>query len=264
MVPPLTVFVVYFAGKDPRFRPLLRLWLEYFQRSGCRLPLRILTDVATVRDHSAGPWVVADKLHDETRLLGLPCTVVDPFEFTDLMREGNAFDRKSAIICAALPFLPSCVIVDTDSFFVRDPTAALLANAVHEFAMAPDAGRRMIPLIGDMEQSSSVMVFGKAVDYVAPRGLPSLGMTKARRFYGAAYRRAWHALADHPDEQHGLLSDIREQRAWSVVRFNDEAPLLPDTLNWSRFWGDDHGRALIHHAHGREKWEWLAGRGVHV
>jgi hypothetical protein len=89
------------------------------------------------------------------------------------------------------------------------------------------------------EDSSSVLVFGAAGD---------------RMDIAQDYARAWHTLAAI-DSPHGLPCTIREQRAWSVVAHWWRAPVLPRSLNWSRFWQmPPPSEALIYHAHGQSKW----------
>lgn len=230
----MTIFVTYFDFDGTgRFLPLLRRWLEYYQRSACKLPVEILSSVS----HAPA-----------SHIDGVPVRVVDVREFAAVQRPGNPYDHKSAIICAALPHLPPCVIVDCDVLFLRDPTEELLKFAHEPFAIAPDAGKRRIPMPDGstiQEESSSVMVFGDN-GCTDPQLL--------RRDLVAGYVRAW-AMLSKKDSPHGLVSNIREQRAWSVESHLRRAPVLPRSLNWSRFWQmPPPPEALIYHAHGQSKW----------
>jgi len=217
-----TVFVVFF-GNDKRWVDLLTRWRETYKRSGCPWPVYVLTDL-------------------ETKLEWTACAKFCPWVHYKVIRPGNDFDRKSALICAALPFLPArSVVVDVDAFFLQDPSEMLAPYLDLPFAMGEDAGRRGITVkgIGTVpEHSSSVMVFGDP---------------ECRRSLVAEYVQAWEELIDAPGESR-LEVDIREQRAWSVVKHRTGAPLLPRELNDSRFWGGPTAATCIYHAHGREKW----------
>jgi hypothetical protein len=163
----------------------------------------------------------------------------------NIIRTGNVFDHKSALICAALPDMPPCVIMDVDAYLLADPTAALLQYESGGIAIAPDAGQRTIQWPGNStmpENSSSVMVFGKTAD-----------IDQAV----ADYTKAWETL-EEIDFNWGLQNTIREQVAWSVVAAQRDHAILPRTLNWSRFWGEPTPEnCIIYHAHGAEKWKIL-------
>jgi hypothetical protein len=213
------LFVTYFDDGTAKFLPLLNRWLEYYAASGCNLPVSVLTDMTSP---------VPDGVH---------CFRADPEKYAEVMRAGNPFDRKSALICAALPELPVCTVIDIDAFLFQDPTEQLMRYSEDDLAVAEDAGGRSIPLSGHPECSSSVMVFG---------------MCKDRSVLTGHYVDAWHALA-HVDS--GLQQTIREQVAWSKVADDALYPVLPRCLNWSRFWGTPTAEnCSIYHAHGAEKW----------
>lgn len=225
-----TIFLTYFdPTRTGRFEPILRTWFERYKQSGCTLPVWLLSDLLTVPPDM--PF--AGKV------------VVGPSAFSDVMRTGNAFDYKSALICAALPLLPpGAVIMDVDAVFVKDPTTYFAALADEPFAMPPDSGRRRIPWKGSHgesipEHSSSVMIFGD----------DSAGMREA---LVDNYRKAWEWLAQH-DDARGIIDAIREQRAWSLVHFWSDACLMDERLNWSPYHYQDNPEAIILHHHGAKK-----------
>jgi hypothetical protein len=238
---PPVVHVVYFAGADPRFAEILGRWFEFYFASGCRWPVRVLTDMETNLQpigHLVQPRAVVQ---------------VQTKEWAPVMRANNAFDRKSAIICAALPALAArSVVVDSDAFFMRDPSDTLMSYTRVPFAMAEDAGGRWIGLAEGTirEQSSSVMVFGEEAPGETEESPRNTRNT--RKVLAAHYVRAWQELAKTPN-QSALEMDIREQRAWSIVKHRTGAPMLPRTCNDSRFWSGPSASTLIYHAHGKEK-----------
>jgi hypothetical protein len=222
---PIPIYVTFF-GSDPRFSEMLRRFLDC---AACYSgEIRILTDEHSTRVSGHRVHVVSDE---------------DLAPFSAVMRPGNPYDRKSAMICAALPHLPPCAIVDVDMEFLRNPWPVLEPYTRNSFAIAPDAGKRMIPVgpVSYPEESSSLMLFGGT----------------ARKVIVEEYVRAWESLRFESNE-HSLEFAIREQRAWSLVsRYLDEE-VLPDSLNWSRFWGPPREDTCIVHHHGEAKWRFVA------
>jgi hypothetical protein len=237
----ITYFCLYFDRTGQKtYLPILHKWVAAYRKHvGKNAPIGVLTDTKTVSFGGLAPY------GDE-----LDCLMVDPRPFQDCCREGNHFDYKSALICAALPQLPpESVVMDCDAIIAKDPTAALEAYANEPFCMVPDSGKRSIPWrtaggeIRVPEHSSSVMMFG------GPKN------AAIREALGIDYRKAWHWLQAFDDAKQKWLVDIREQRAWSLVHHWSEATLMEPRLNWSiRHWGpsDD---AFINHHHGDKKME---------
>lgn len=262
---PPVVFVLYFAGGDGRFADVLGRWFEFYHASGCPWPVRLLTDLETSM-RPIGHLVRTGAVFR-----------ADAEEHAGVIRPNNAFDRKSALICAALPRLPDrSIVVDLDAFFLRNPAAMLEPFTRMPFAMAEDAGGRFIHLAEGTikEQSSSVMVFGRTEpDILSPRAQSPEGggesaddkdtgwdpedVRNRRLVLVAHYLRAWRELAV-TGNQSALETDIREQRAWSVVKHRTGAPLLPRECNDSRFWKGPTASTLIYHAHGKEKFGQMA------
>jgi len=237
----LTIYPIYYDfDGSTAFRPLLDRWIRYYERSGCPLEWRILTDVDT-----------GAKLVGYHHNLSAP-TKEEVQAFADVIRPGNPFDYKSALICAALPNLPPCVIVDVDTLWLQDPAPQLSAYADKLLMIAEDSGRRPISLEGSkpmVEQSSNLMLFGEAD-------------LEEREWLVGAYQEAWNRLAAsaQPQEQGGLGHTIREQRAWSVV-FHEvmQCKPLPRELSWSLNWGKSPIPPTVKlvHLHGQSKWNYF-------
>jgi hypothetical protein len=212
--------------------PILRSWCCHWRNSETRIPYQILTDRQTC-ERLANKEIQRVDLRD-----------FDPSPFADLMRQGNPYDYKSALICAALPHLPAnSIIMDSDALIMRDITHRFDVVDGEPFAMVPDSGRRRIPWSGPhgktiMEHSSSVMFFGTDDPVV-------------RACLVATYRMAWHWLAANDDAK-GQIEAIREQRAWSLVHWWEDAILMAEDLNYSHTY-KSHERAYVIHHHGAGK-----------
>lgn len=232
----MTYFVTYFShSKDGKYLPLLRAWFRALRAVDTTTEAAILTDALTIANNG-----------DVGREFGVQCLIVSPTPFKDCIRPGNHFDHKSALICAALPLLPrESVVFDCDAIIQRDPSNALEAYANEPFAMPPDSGKRTLPWrtaggeIRLPEHSSSVLMFGS--------NCPAM-----REALVEDYRKAWHWLAGYDDAQ-GIICQIREQRAWSLVHYWAEGVLMEPRLNWSPYHWKPNADAFIVHHHGQKK-----------
>lgn len=220
-----TLFVTYFdLDGTGRFLTILQRWFRAYNRSRCALPAVVLTNGLTHVPY-------------ELRATRQPVEA----RFRPLMRAGNVYDYKSALICSALPHLPAgAIVLDCDALFVADPTEALRQYTQELFAMPPDSGRRRIPYdSGIPEHSSSVMVFGEALALM-------------RESIVQSYVNAWEWLSKHDDAK-GQIDKIREQRAWSLVHHWIDGTLMDERLNWSASHYAPNPDALIVHHHGSAK-----------
>ena len=222
--------LTYFSmSGNTSYEPFIARWLRRAESAGFCLPVSILTDLDTDADHH-----------------GVPVVRADWREHQDVVRAGNHFDRKSALICAALPSLPPCVIFDLDTDIALNPTEELLAYWYEPFAMPPDSGKRTIPWKDERgqfirEHSSSVMVFGQPEN------------EGVRHAIVDNYRCAWNWLRENSTGLPKWLDAIREQRAWSLLHYWAKAPLMPETLNWSGSHYPPNPAAKIVHYHGGSK-----------
>lgn len=228
------VYVTYFeVGGNTRYRPLLHHWITEYDR--------VVSDGMRVS-------VLTDRDTDPESFSGMFYLDVDPSPFADVMRPGNHFDRKSAIIATALssPMMDPgpCLIMDCDAIVHRDFTSALLdyLRAPLPISTPPDSGKRVIKARSGHvvhERSSSVLLFGRATQ-------------DERRQIAHDYRTCWHYLGQtEPDA--GLATTIREQRAWTLVHHLWGTLNLPDVWNWSPYHWKPNPDAYIVHHHGQRK-----------
>lgn len=220
------IILVPFFGDRARFRPLLDQWIEAYKSSGCSVP-----------------WYALSEAHAE---YGLPSAAVSLAPFADLIRPGQPFDVKGALICGALLQLPEPLLVlDADAFLAKDPRS-LLEHDLRVLGMCVDGGALMfgrdshletIPRIRKM--CAGVMLFGGP----------------DRALLVREYRSAYHWLLGH----HRLpwsppLSHLLEQHAWSVVFARCRGRVLPATMNWAPHFLGESSDAIVNHHYGHAKW----------
>lgn len=91
------IVLVPFFGDRAKHRPLLDRWIA-----------------AKKANASCVVWYA---LSDEPETFDLPCARVDIGGFRDLIRPGQPFDVKGALVCAALlRFSDSILVLDADAF----------------------------------------------------------------------------------------------------------------------------------------------------
>jgi hypothetical protein len=209
--------VPYFPG--PHADALLLRW-ERAMREHTRLPACVLVD---------GDYHVPGNL--------IPVRV-DTTPFADCIRPSQPFDRKGAIVAAALAVLPEFCAMDADCIIQRDPAPELANLSRFSIASREDSWRREIPGMPNVVQrQAGVMVFGRSDE----RG-PMAGF----------YRNFWHEM-----HKHDANDPWCEQMAWSAVYWIAEHRYeLPQTLNYS--WHQPGAEnAHIRHEHGPGKWQRL-------
>ena len=226
------IILVPFFGDTKRFRPLLERWIESYRKSGCKMPWFALSDVAPGGED-----------------LWLPLAKVSLEPFRDLIRPGQPFDVKGALLCAAaLAFKEPILFLDADAFLVGDPELVL-----QEFLEAPIA----MPL----DHGALVWFRTATLDFPFDdvkktcAGVLFMGPAWARSRVVANYRRSFlqmrTAIPWSPPLKHLL-----EQYSWSVTHHRIcRGRILPHSMNWSsRHLGLAPG-VLVDHDYGHSKWD---------
>jgi hypothetical protein len=213
------LIAVPFFGSDPRWRRLLTHWFELHALSDTDVPAVIITD--------------------ERPPAGFPALQVDTLPFADLIRtkdgQPHPWDRKGAIVAAALPILGPFLSCDIDAFIQWDPEPWMRKLDTVPISARADGWQRTV--YGARQINAGVLWFG----YPA-------GRTELQ----AQYRRAFTDLgAEYGDDE------WREQLAWSLVCSWNQAPTLPAELNWSHHVKGVEAAAIIHE-HGPTKWRHIA------
>lgn len=215
------IIAVPFFGTDPRYLALLEHWFDCHALSGTKVQAIVITD--------------------DNALPGFSALRVDTFPQRKAMR-GHPFDRKGAIIAAALPILGPFLACDLDAFIERDPEPLMLRLPEVAIATVPDDWVRPITMHWDegvktVQQNAGVMWFGDVKQRVA-----------VVASYMEQFRKMGCDFAE---------DDWREQLAWSAVAWKFGGHQMDLRLNWSRL-RPANPDACILHIHGPDKWKRLA------
>jgi hypothetical protein len=215
------LIAVPFFGKDPRFLKLLAYWFELHAASETKVPAIVITD--------------------DNDLPGFPVLRVDTFPLQTVMR-GHPFDRKGAIIVAALPLLGPFLACDVDAFPEKDPERLMSRLPEVGIATVEDDWTRPITMHWNdgavtVQQNAGVMWFGDV---------------KARADVRRHYLREFFRMGAE-----FKADDWREQLAWSAVAWQMGGNQMDARLNWSRL-KPANPDAVIVHVHGPDKWKRIA------
>lgn len=220
---PTTLALIHFGSDD--YRPLLDLWLERFESSGCRLPLVLVTDTqVTVPEKFSiekGNWIRRDTLSSDR----------------GLQRTGRVFDTKGVLVLHALREIDGPVLtIDADAFLRKDPSELLekLALSERTMAMGVDPETRPIEGFDSLNEMNAGVVF--------------FGAKRDTKWITALYCQAFRQF--RPQNDDALL----EQKCWTIVWKTVGGSVLPRSLNWSRRWGESKEVAIFHE-HGPGKWD---------
>jgi hypothetical protein len=221
------IILVPFFGDVKRFRPVLDRWIYAYEASGCKIPW----------------YMVGDRAED----LEAPCVRVKIEPFRDLIRPGQPFDHKGAIVCAAaLQIAGPVLVLDSDAMLVRDPLPILERFLQAPVSMPADHGALVWFRTPKLEWPFESV-------RKACAGVLLLGPAAHRPQLVAAYRRAWHQMKGclpwRPNLPHLL-----EQYSWSVAMHGFGPSWLPVSLNWSSRHLGASPDVVIEHDYGHGKW----------
>jgi hypothetical protein len=209
------LIAVPFFGSDPRWLRLLEHWFELHAASGTRVPAIVITD--------------------EQSLPGFPVLCVDTTAWRSVIRskdgQPHPWDRKGAIVAAALPILGRFLSCDVDAFIQRDPEPWL--------AKLDD-----VPISGRADGWQRTVLEARQIN----AGVLWFGYPKTRPQLASDYGKAFHTLNEEYSDDEWL-----EQLAWSLLCYRYNAPTLPAELNWSHHVKGVEAAAIIHE-HGPTKW----------
>lgn len=223
------IVLVPFFGDRARFRPLLDAWIAAKAK--------------------AAPDLAWFALTDEPLDYGTPNAVVSLEGFRDLLRPGQPFDVKGALVSAALLRFPEPLLVlDADAVLARDPRPGLAPFSGVSIAMPLDGGAVMhgrAPLLSPP--------YGAVAKVCA--GVQFFGMTPGRSRLVAGYRRAFEELRALPRLPWSPpLPHLLEQYAWSLAMNRRGGAILPVTYNWAPHFLGESPDAVVNHHYGFKKW----------
>lgn len=236
----MTIAVPYF-GETAKFRPLLERWFAAARDAGVTHDVVLLTNEINAEHPEA------------TMMHGCGVAHLDVSGFRDLIRPGQPFDMKGAIVCSyLLTHSDPVLVIDADAFMSQDPEPHLRKTGVWDapIAMPLDHGAMMYsrsprmdpPYHAVRKQCAGVQWFGPD-----PHG--------ARSRLVAGYRRAFLELtATDQVPWTPQLQHLVEQYAWSVCAHRRGGARLSVLFNWH----EDHlgkvPHAVINHHFGHPKW----------
>lgn len=223
------IILVPFFGDRARFRPLLDRWVEAYKASGTK-----------------APWYA---LSEDPESYDLPSARVSLDGFRDLLRPGQPFDVKGALVCAALLRFPEPLLVlDADAFLERDPEPTLASFSGCSIAMPIDDGA----LTHDRAPTLSSPFPG--VKKLCA-GVVYFGACGTRGRFVAGYRRAFEELVALPSFPWSPpLAHLVEQHAWSIVAARRGGKVLPRSMNWAPHLLGENPMAVVNHHYGFRKW----------
>lgn len=223
------IVLVPFFGDRKRVRPLLDKWIEAKARVAPNLTWFALTDEPL--DYST------------------PFALVSIDGFRDLIRPGQVFDFKGALVCAALlRFSERLLVLDADAVLAKDPAPTLAAFSLVPISMPVDGGAICFsrspfleePFAGIRKCCAGVQFFGDG---------------NGRSRLVAGYRKAWTELAALPRPPWSPpLEHLREQHAWSIALRRRGGMYLPNAMNWAPHFYGESSDAVVNHHFGVGKW----------
>lgn len=223
------IILVPFFGDTRRFRPLLDKWIE--------------------AKRTAAPDIAWFALGENPEAYDLPTARVSIDGFRDLIRPGQPFDVKGALVCAAILRFPEAILVlDADAFLAQDPTKWLMPFRDCPIAMPSDHGALMHDRAAELDSP-----------YCGVRkvcaGVQWFGAVPGRSRLVAGYRRAFEELRGLPRlPWRPALPHLLEQYAWALAMNRRGGRVLPSVMNWAPHFLGESSHAVVNHWFGREKW----------
>lgn len=225
------VAIPYF-GTNPKYLEMLDDWVRNFRE---RFPVSRFV----VFTHDA---------QEQLTQRGYPFVSLDISGYASVIREGQPFDIKGALMCEAAeaidePFL----MLDSDALLMRDPSGLLTEFAGRTCAMPIDSGAILSGHKARMDEP-----FGHVRKMCA--GVFWFGDTGMREVLGDEYRNAWRDLhvADCPWTPR--LPHLLEQYAWSLAHHRLNGATMPGMMNWAPHITGDSDMAIVNHYFGHKKW----------
>jgi hypothetical protein len=221
------------------FLPLLIEWVKVYKASGCELPVVVFADKKVPIPEEFEKYTGEAQRFSYIRF----DTTLNP----GIMRPGKAFDAKGNIITQAIQqVLGPLLLVDTDAFFVKDPTPLIeTLPARARIAMGEDPMTRWIQGVQDgrnaiPERNAGVLFFGESNQY-------------DRHQLATRYTFLFRHLRELNN------NPMLEQCTWTMLTLECGNLKLPKALNWSYLWGRSDEETYILHEHGPQKWNHLEG-----
>lgn len=221
----MTICIVHYGCKASL--ELLELWFKKYRESGCKLDVVIITDGVPKIPDAYDRYAVEDMSN-----------------YQSVIRPKMIFDVKGALMLAAIRKYGDCFFVDSDAFFLKDPTQQLkLLRPETLIAMGTDAYPRVVA-----GSHNSCIMRNAGVLVVQAKE------ESKKNIVNGLYRLCFAKL-QKADGANILL----EQNAWSYVHSvlmeKNLAECYSNYLNWSRLWDPNDPNIIVLHEHGPQKWD---------
>jgi hypothetical protein len=233
----MIIAITHFSEKAST--DLLELWFDFYKKSGCTLPVVVVTDGMTTL-----PEVCSIHISPDGPIPPISHIVYNPASIPGILRPGMAFDIKGSLMCQAIRRFGEVFFVDADAFFLKNPEELLAAIPERSIlSMGDDPFPTPIRGMNGAVQRNAGVVVVKAKDSVARENLI------------ANYKSLYSMLRNTSPNNAPLL----EQFVWSSIhdRYlrNNKAHVFPKILNWSRMWNREDPNIVVMHEHGPQKWD---------
>ena len=225
------IAIPYF-GTNSKYLEMLHEWVRTLKRTAPDAEFVIFT-------HDAA---------DMLKPFDYPVLKLDISGYADVMRAGQPFDIKGALMCeAALAIDRPFLMLDSDALLIADPSAALGAMGNTPCAMPIDhgailSGHQLLcdkPFAAVRKMCAGVFWFGD--------------VTRRKALVGH-YLMAWRELLSHNCPWTPCIPHLLEQYAWSLAHHRMNGATLPATMNWAPHIVGKSPHAIVNHLFGHKKW----------
>lgn len=223
-------------GRDQRYLDLLKTWVAQLRKT-------LGPDARfTVFTHDA---------QADLAKLGFPTLSLNISAYRDVIRPGQPFDIKGALMCeAALAIREPFLMLDADALLVQNPAPWVNRFMDYTCAMPTDAGAILHGHKAMMDgEWSHVRKMCAGVFWF---GDPS---PAKRSELVNEYRVAWAQLLAADIPWTPRLPHLLEQYAWSVAHHRLGGATLAGCMNWPPHLCGETPLAVVNHYFGHKKWK---------
>ncbi len=226
------IAIPYF-GDNPKYLEMLHEWVRTLKRTAADAEFVVFT-------HDT---------KDIIKPLGYPVLKLSIKGYSDVLREGQPFDIKGALMCeAAIAIKRPFLMLDSDALLVANPSDVLDAIAQNAACAMPiDHGAIL---------SGHQLLCDEPFPTVRKMcaGVFWFGDVSRRKALVGHYLMAWRELFHHDFPWTPKIPHLLEQYAWSLAHFRMNGATLPASMNWAPHIVGESPHAIVNHLFGHKKW----------
>ncbi len=226
------IAIPYF-GENPKYLEMLHEWVRTLKRTAPDAEFVVFThDAVSVMDE-----------------FDYPVIDLDISGYREVMRDGQPFDIKGALMCeAALAIKRPFLMLDSDALLVANPSDVLNSIAQNAACAMPIdhgailSGHQLLcdePFPTVRKMCAGVFWFGD--------------VTRRKALVGH-YLMAWRELFHHDFPWTPKIPHLLEQYAWSLAHHRMNGATLPASMNWAPHIVGTSPHAIVNHLFGHKKW----------